>query len=374
MDSFVSNSLSSTSFISATAELLPNFGTGSKIKGFVKFSQTEGGKAKINLQLTGLAPNSLHGWHIHDQAVKNQNCSTAGLHFNPKNVVHGAPDADIRHYGDFGNFQADSDGHIDYTIEDRLASLFGEFKVQGKGVVIHELQDDLGLVNNDGSRATGNAGGRLACGNIVDDKVPIKTASVDILPNAGSGNKVQGTVTIEQAKGSDLSINLQLSGLPPNTLHGWHIHENPVLNQNCSTSGGHFNPLSLNHGAPDAAIRHFGDLGNFKSDNSGNVDTTITDKLASLFGEYTISGRGLVIHEKEDDLGLIDNEGSRSVGNAGGRLACGNISGELESGKSAEETNQTTNGKGALTSDSTGVSLGRFGFFWMIAALFIIEY
>jgi Cu-Zn family superoxide dismutase len=145
----------------------------------VSFSQTEGGKVKINLQLDGLVPNTFNGWHIHDKAVNNQNFTTAGGHFNPKNVVHGAPDAEVRHYGDFGNFKTDDNGHIDYTIEDRLASLFGEFTIQGRGVVIHELEDDLGLVDNDGSRAVGNAGGRLACGNIVIDKVSKKTASVD---------------------------------------------------------------------------------------------------------------------------------------------------------------------------------------------------
>jgi hypothetical protein len=131
-------------------------------------------------------------------------------------------------------------------------------------------------------------------------------------------------------EGSDVSINLQLSGLPPNTVHGWHIHDKPVADQNCTTAGLHFNP-------------------------------------------NTINGRGIVIHEKDDDLGLVDNDGSRAVGNAGGRLACGNVSGELNGGKPAGKTDTKTNGNFPIPVGSTissGVShYCAIGFFWTFATL-----
>ena len=41
-----------------------------------------------------------------------------------------------------------------------------------------------------------------------------------------------------------------------------------------------------------------------------------------LYGPDSIIGRALVIHAGEDDLGLVDNAGSRSMGNAGPRIAC----------------------------------------------------
>jgi Cu/Zn superoxide dismutase len=67
--------------------------------------------------------------------------------------------------------------------------------------------------------------------------------------------------------------------------------------------------MMVNHGAPEnnATFRHYGDLGNFKADASGTVSYTVTDSLASLYGNYSIAGLGLVIHALADDLGLVNN-------------------------------------------------------------------
>ncbi|KAF1740079.1 hypothetical protein MXB_139 [Myxobolus squamalis] len=42
----------------------------------------------------------------------------------------------------------------------------------------------------------------------------------------------------------------------------------------------------------------------------------------SLFGDHSIIGRALMIHEKKDDLGLGRDKESTLTGNAGSRIGC----------------------------------------------------
>jgi Cu-Zn family superoxide dismutase len=140
------------------------------------------------------------------------------------------------------------------------------------------------------------------------------------------GKNVTGEITFEQATDKDLvKITARITGLTPNTTHGWHIHNTEILNKNCTTGGGHWNPTNVTHGAPDAEVRHYGDLGNIKANAQGVIEVTMTDRLVTLFGNVNAIARGIVIHEKEDDLGKGGNAGSLAVGNSGSRLGCGNI-------------------------------------------------
>lgn len=91
------------------------------------------------------------------------------------------------------------------------------------------------------------------------------------------------------------------------------------------SAGPHFNPFGKDHGAPNAEIRHVGDLGNVEADASGSAKINITDKFISLSGPLSILGRTVVVHADIDDLGVGGHELSKTTGNAGGRIGCGVI-------------------------------------------------
>uniref|UniRef100_A0A2H4GBT4 Superoxide dismutase [Cu-Zn] n=1 Tax=Bursaphelenchus mucronatus TaxID=6325 RepID=A0A2H4GBT4_BURMU len=125
----------------------------------------EDGKLKITGKLSGLPPGQ-HGFHIHEKSDLTNNCLNTGGHFNPFEKDHGAPSDEERHAGDLGNILVKDDGTVDIAVEDHLASLEGNTNVLNHAVVVHEKADDLGKGGDAGSKKTGNAGSRLACGVI----------------------------------------------------------------------------------------------------------------------------------------------------------------------------------------------------------------
>lgn len=62
------------------------------------------------------------------------------------------------------------------------------------------------------------------------------------------------------------------------------------LTGGCISAGAHFNPYGKNHGAPTAAERHVGDLGNVQTNESGEADFVLTDWIISLDGDTSIIG------------------------------------------------------------------------------------
>ncbi|CAM4596090.1 unnamed protein product [Leuciscus chuanchicus] len=93
-----------------------------------------------------------------------------------------------------------------------------------------------------------------------------------------------------------------------------HIHQYGDLSQGCITVGPHYNPNGVDH------PHHPGGLGNFASEQ-GVIRQFLTLPDAKLFGPYSILGRALVVHEKEDDLGMGSDEESKLSGNAGEIIA-----------------------------------------------------
>lgn len=102
-----------------------------------------------------------------------------------------------------------------------------------------------------------------------------------------------------------IRIDLNISGLKPNSAHGFHVHQAGDLTDKCKSMCAHFNPYNKNHGCPGAKERHVGDLGNIVTNNKGEAKYTFYDNIIKLRGNIAnIIGRGLIIHEDEDDCGL----------------------------------------------------------------------
>ena len=163
--------------------------------------------------------------------------------------------------------------------------------------------------------------------------------AVCVLTNNKSG--ISGHIEFHEYK-HYMKIFIDIKGLSPG-LHGFHIHQTGDLRKGCDSLCSHFNPYNTLHGdiKDNKQNRHIGDLGNINVDSNGNAKYNMNDKLIRLSCKCNIIGRSVVIHEKEDDLGLggieKDENGeyiiidkkihseSIKTGNAGKRIACGVI-------------------------------------------------
>ncbi|XP_068636628.1 superoxide dismutase [Cu-Zn], chloroplastic [Aristolochia californica] len=135
-------------------------------------------------------------------------------------------------------------------------------------------------------------------------------------------SQVEGVVTLIQQDDGPTTVQVRITGLTPGP-HGFHLHEFGDTTNGCISTGAHFNPNNLTHGAPEDEVRHAGDLGNIVANADGVAEAAIVDKQIPLSGSNSVVGRAFVVHELVDDLGKGGHELSLTTGNAGGRLACG---------------------------------------------------
>jgi Cu-Zn family superoxide dismutase len=137
---------------------------GSGVSGVVTFTQSED-SVEVTAHVSGVsAGTGEHGFHIHEVGdCSAPDFTSAGGHFNPTENIHGGPDDAERHAGDLGNITVDETGHGTLTRTSNLITVTpGANSVVGRAVILHEKQDDLV------SQPTGDAGGRIACGVVVE--------------------------------------------------------------------------------------------------------------------------------------------------------------------------------------------------------------
>lgn len=132
--------------------------------GLAIFSEYQG-ETMLQVLVEGLTPGE-HGWHLHEVGVCDpagaEPFESAGAHWDPTNMPHGAPDAAEHHAGDFGNFVATEDGLVealisttDFTLSEGPLSVFD---ADGTAIILHEGRDDLT------AQPSGDSGSRFACG------------------------------------------------------------------------------------------------------------------------------------------------------------------------------------------------------------------
>lgn len=120
--------------------------------------------------------------------------------------------------------------------------------------------------------------------------------------------------------GDGVRVVGKISGLKSNAEQAIHVHEfGDCTSEDGVSAGGHYNPGNAPHGGPGSHKQHVGDLGNLKTNKTGEVEFISTFKYLSLNGPTSIAGRSVIIHADRDDLK------SQPAGNAGGRFACGVI-------------------------------------------------
>jgi Cu-Zn family superoxide dismutase len=131
----------------------------SGVTGTIMF-EMNGNHVHVSGKISGLTPGK-HGFHVHQfgDLTDSMKGDSAGGHFNPHKMTHGAPDARTRHVGDLGNVEANSEGVATIDENDPMIKLMGGDSIMGRSVVVHEKADDYG-------QPTGNAGGRVAVGVI----------------------------------------------------------------------------------------------------------------------------------------------------------------------------------------------------------------
>lgn len=134
---------------------------GNSVSGVIKFTTLPDGKVLVAGEVSGLNPDSEHGFHIHQYGdIRSADGTSLGDHYDPLHMEHAMPTEEMRHAGDFGNIKANAQGVAEVKLVVDNISLSGQKSpIIGRGLVVHANRDD-------GSQPTGNAGARIAVGVI----------------------------------------------------------------------------------------------------------------------------------------------------------------------------------------------------------------
>jgi Cu-Zn family superoxide dismutase len=285
---------------------------------------TDGGKVRVRAELTRLPP-GFHGFHVH--AVGSCAAPTfmsAGGHLNPAGAAHPS------HAGDMPVVHVNADGTASIELTTDRFRVPDLFDADGSAIIVHANPDNYANIPRDRydpdpdamTLATGDAGGRLACGVIAPTSPP--TAARPRTPEARAILGSSGTVELSE-EGGKVVVRAELAQLPPG-FHGFHVHAVGRCDPPTYMSAeGHLNPAGASHPA------HAGDmpLAHVNADGKASLSfATDRFRLADLFDA---DGSAIIVHANPDNYANIPADRydpdpdamTLATGDAGGRIACG---------------------------------------------------
>ena len=141
---------------------------------------------------------------------------------------------------------------------------------------------------------------------------------------------LSGKVLIsQQQNASTLNVQIEITGLEKDSFHGIHLHNAAVKDRNCTTTGPHWNPKNVSHGSITLEEHHPGDFGNIKGGADGKSILVFAVNITSISlwgeGDFSPFNRSIVLHAGMDDWGQGGTNLSKTTGNAGARLICGDL-------------------------------------------------
>lgn len=145
---------------------------------------------------------------------------------------------------------------------------------------------------------------------------------ITVIMQAKSDSTAKGQVNFKE-ENNLVSMEAHFTGLNEGP-HAIHIHAQANCNASDGKSaGGHWNPTNEQHGQwGDKAGYHKGDIGNFEVDADGTGQITFQTNEWCIDcddNNKNILGKSVIVHQGSDDFV------SQPSGNAGARVACGEI-------------------------------------------------
>lgn len=165
-------------------------------------------------------------------------------------------------------------------------------------------------------------------GSVSDSSASGTILRARAIVSGAAGSGISGEVLFFQARAgvpAEVLIIARVEGLAPNSVHGFHIHENGTCSPDFAAAGGHYDPGPFGMSNPDANHPfHMGDVPNLRANNDGVARLeTVTSRITIAPGPLSLfdaNGSSVIVHLNED-LGTTGVPG----GSGGPRIACGVI-------------------------------------------------